>query len=205
MSVVIVDYGIGNLGSIPNMLKRLGTASVITSDPDRIRGASRLILPGVGAFDAGMRRLRELDLEPVLQEKQEDGTPILGLCLGMQLLFERSAEGSESGLGWIDGEIVRFDLADRVPPLPVPHMGWNFVIERGAHPILAGLGSEPRFYFAHSYYAVCTSATDIVAETDYGGSFPSVVARENVVGAQFHPEKSHRFGLQFLRNFLELE
>ena len=204
MTIVIVDYGIGNLGSIPNMLKRLGAPSQITSDPDQIRRADRLILPGVGAFDAGMRRIRELGLEPVLREKQGDGTPILGLCFGMQLLFEGSAEGVETGLGWIKGEIVPFAQAEMHPPLPVPHMGWNFVSERRPHAILAGLGADPRFYFAHSYYATGHSIGDVVGETEYGLAFPSVVSRENVVGAQFHPEKSHRFGLQLFRNFLEL-
>lgn len=204
MSVVVVDYGIGNLGSIPNMLKRLGTPSTITSDPEQIRNASRIVLPGVGAFDAGMNRLRELDLEEVLQEKHDDGTPILGLCLGMQLLFDRSAEGSSKGLGWIRGEVLRFELGNQSPALPVPHMGWNVVEQRRPHPILAGLGPEPRFYFAHSYYATCSDHDDMIGVTAYGIEFSSVVARDNVVGAQFHPEKSHRFGLQLFRNFLGL-
>ena len=202
MSVVIVDYGVGNLGSIPNMLKRLGTPSIVSSDPHVIASATRLILPGVGAFDAGMRRLRELQLESILRDQERAGIPILGLCLGMQLLFEGSAEGSQTGLGWLAGEIVSFRLAEWVPPLPVPHMGWNFVKSRRSHPILDGLDEQARFYFAHSFHAQCKAPADVVAETTYGVPFPSIVARENVVGAQFHPEKSHRFGLQFLRNFL---
>ena len=184
------------------MIKRLGVPTEIASDPDRIRQASHLILPGVGAFDAGASRLRELGLVGVLEEARDGGVPILGLCLGMQLLFESSAEGTEAGLGWIPGTIVPFDLAGRRPPLPVPHMGWNLVVERRPHEILASLEPISRFYFAHSFYAACAEDRDIVAETEYGIVFASVVARANVTGAQFHPEKSHRYGLQLFRNFL---
>jgi imidazole glycerol-phosphate synthase subunit HisH len=204
MSIVVVDYGIGNLGAIPNMLRRLNASAEITSDRGTIQRASKLILPGVGAFDAGMQRLRELKLDTVLHERASNGVIVLGLCLGMHLMFDGSAEGVEPGLGWIAGQVMKFATAGKSPPLPVPQMGWNLVSVRRPHPILANLGTEPRFYFAHSYYAHCDDPADVLATTNYGGEFPSVVARKNVIGAQFHPEKSHRFGLQLFRNFVAL-
>jgi glutamine amidotransferase len=204
-TIVVVDYGIGNLGAIPNMLRRLNATAEITSDPEVIQGASKVILPGVGAFDAGMRRLRELNLDTVLNERASDqGVSILGLCLGMHLMFEGSAEGVEPGLGWIAGQVVRFSTGATVPPLPVPHMGWNLVTIRRPHRILADLGAEPRFYFAHSYHARCDDPADVLGTTEYGEHFPSIIGRNNILGAQFHPEKSHRFGLQLLRNFVAL-
>jgi glutamine amidotransferase len=204
-TIVVVDYGIGNLGAIPNMLRRLNATAEITSDPEVIQGASKVILPGVGAFDAGMRRLRELNLDTVLNERASDqGVYILGLCLGMHLMFEGSAEGVEPGLGWIAGQVVRFSTGATVPPLPVPHMGWNLVTIRRPHRILADLGAEPRFYFAHSYHARCDDPADVIGTTEYGEHFPSIIGRNNILGAQFHPEKSHRFGLQLLRNFVAL-
>jgi glutamine amidotransferase len=204
-TIVVVDYGIGNLGAIPNMLRRLNATAEITSDPEVIQGASKVILPGVGAFDAGMRRLRELNLDTVLNERASDqGVYILGLCLGMHLMFEGSAEGVEPGLGWIAGQVVRFSTGATVPPLPVPHMGWNLVTIRRPHRILADLGAEPRFYFAHSYHARCDDPADVLGTTEYGEHFPSIIGRNNILGAQFHPEKSHRFGLQLLRNFVAL-
>jgi glutamine amidotransferase len=204
MSVTIVDYGVGNLGSIPNMLKRLGERAVISSDPSEVKAADRLILPGVGAFDAGVRSLRAQGLiEPLRQRVLKDGVPTLGLCLGMELLFESSEEGQESGLGWLAGRIERFSFSDGARR-PIPHMGWNTVKVERQHPLVADLGHEPRFYFAHSYHARCADPNDVVATAAYGYSFPAVVARNNVLGAQFHPEKSHRFGLKLLANFLAL-
>jgi imidazole glycerol-phosphate synthase subunit HisH len=204
VALIIVDYGVGNLGSIPNMLKRLGERAVISSDPSEVKAADRLILPGVGAFDAGARSLRTQGLiEPLRQRVLEDGVPTLGLCLGMELLFESSEEGQESGLGWIGGRIERFSFSDGARR-PIPHMGWNTVKVERQHPLVADLGDEPRFYFAHSYHARCADPTDVVATATYGYEFPAVVARANVVGAQFHPEKSHRFGLKLLGNFLAL-
>jgi glutamine amidotransferase len=203
--IVVVDYGIGNLGAIPNMLRRLNASAEITSDPEVIRRASKVILPGVGAFDAGMRRLRELKLDTVLDERAADpDTTILGLCLGMHLMFDGSAEGVEPGLGWIGGQVVQLAAGQSSPPLPVPHMGWNLVRIRRPHAVLDGLGPEVRFYFAHSYHARCDDPADVLATTDYGGEFPSLVSRANIIGAQFHPEKSHRFGLQLFRNFIAL-
>jgi glutamine amidotransferase len=198
--MVVVDYGIGNLGAIPNMLRRLNAAAEITSDPDVIRRATKVILPGVGAFDAGMRRLRDLKLDSVLDEHAANpDVTILGLCLGMHLMFDGSAEGVEPGMGWISGQVVQLR-----PSLPVPHIGWNLVNIRRPHAILAGLGPEVRFYFAHSYHPHCDDPADVLATTSYGGEFPSIVSRGNVIGVQFHPEKSHRFGLQLFRNFVAL-
>ena len=205
MRLVVVNSGIGNLGAIPNMLRRIGVDAVVTDDPATIEGADKLILPGVGSFDAAARRLDELDLVPILNRKVlEQRTPVLGLCLGMQLLGEGSQEGELPGLGWIGGRVVRFRFDGSDPGLRVPHMGWNFVRPAAPTRLLDGLGDHPRFYFAHSYHFVCADATDAVGVTEYGVEFPSVIARGNVYGAQFHPEKSHRFGLRFLENFVGL-
>ncbi|MGH2358610.1 MAG: imidazole glycerol phosphate synthase subunit HisH [Candidatus Limnocylindria bacterium] len=213
MTLVVVNSGIGNLGAIPNMLHRIGAEAVISDDPEVIEAADKLILPGVGAFDAAAGRLRELELVAVLNRKVlEQHTPVLGLCLGMQLLAEESEEGRLPGLGWIPGRVrrFRFDPADDRAhagagrSLRVPHMGWNYVRAAAPTPLLEGLADHPRFYFAHSYYLACDDDADAVGLTTYGIPFASVVQRGNVYGAQFHPEKSHRFGLRFLENFVAL-
>lgn len=200
MKVVVVDYGVGNLGSIPNMLRRLDTPAEVAADPAAVSLADKLILPGVGAFDAGMTSLTARGLEDAVRLHVGKGRPLLGLCLGMQLLFEGSDEGGLTGLGFLAGRVIGFDAA-RLGDLPVPHMGWNTVDQRRPSALLDEL-PEPRFYFAHSFHAVCDEPLDVVATTTYGYEFPSVVNRGLVFGAQFHPEKSHRFGLQFLANFL---
>jgi glutamine amidotransferase len=202
MNLVIVDYGVGNLGSIPNMLGRLGSSAEITSDVARILAADRLILPGVGAFDAGMASIEARGLlEPMRQRVLDDGIATLGLCLGMELLFESSEEGVRAGLGWIPGHVVRFrfDVDQR---RPIPHMGWNTIDPTRDSPLLKELDASSRFYFAHSFHADGVDDADVVATTEYGRPFASIVSKGNVHGAQFHPEKSHRFGLQFLANFL---
>jgi imidazole glycerol-phosphate synthase subunit HisH len=205
MTIAIVDYGVGTLGSIPNMLARLGASAVITSDPSQIIAADRLILPGVGAFDAGMRNLVERGLVDVLRRCViDDRVRTLGLCLGMQLMFEGSEEGVLPGLGWLRGHVKRFRFDANQTELRVPHMGWNTVQFQRDSPLLEGLGPEPRFYFAHSYFATCADASDVVGTTDHGVRFASVVQRDNTFGAQFHPEKSHRFGLRLLANFVAL-
>jgi glutamine amidotransferase len=205
MTVTIVDYGVGNLGSIPNMLKRVGAAAEITSSPDRIAIADRIILPGVGAFDAGMSQLRDRGLLEVLGQRViGDGVITLGLCLGMELLFGTSEEGVLPGLGWVPGAVIRFRLDPGDREHRIPHMGWNTVEARRDSPLLDGLEAEPRFYFAHSFHAVPAVAADVVGTTTYGYEFASIVQRGNVYGAQFHPEKSHRFGLRLLSNFVAL-
>ncbi len=202
--ITIVDYGVGNLGSIANMLKKIGAKAEVASDPAALRRAEKLILPGVGAFDAGMRKLNESGLTPLLNELVlEKKTPILGLCLGMQLMTRRSEEGVEAGLGWFEAETVRFRFGPEQAHLKIPHMGWNTLEVRRPHPLVADLGPEPRFYFVHSYHVVCADPADVVAWTDYGHPVAAVIARENILGAQFHPEKSHKFGMQLLRNFAE--
>jgi glutamine amidotransferase len=210
--ITIVDYGVGNLGSIINMLKKVGAKAQASSDPDVLRQAEKLILPGVGAFDAGMKKLDETGLVPVLNELVlERKVPVIGLCLGMQLMTKRSEEGKEAGLGWIDAQTVRFKFGAENAHLKVPHMGWNTLDICRQHPLVAdpstgsghSLGPESRFYFVHSYHIVCADETDVVANTDYGYPFAAIIAKGNILGAQFHPEKSHKYGMKLLKNFAE--
>lgn len=202
--ITIVDYGVGNLGSILNMLKKIGAKAQASSDPDVLRQADKLILPGVGAFDAGMKKLNETGLVPVLNKLVlEENVPVIGLCLGMQLMTKRSEEGTEAGLGWIDAETVRFKFGPEDAQLKVPHMGWNTLDIRRQHPLVADLGPESRFYFVHSYHVVCQNEADVVAYTDYGYPLAAIINKGNILGAQFHPEKSHKFGMQLLKNFAE--
>ncbi len=201
--IVIIDYGLGNLGSIANMLKQIGAQALISSDPQQIEQAERLILAGVGAFDAGMQHLNDLGLIPLMAHMAlEKKVPFLGICLGMQLLTRRSEEGQLPGLGWLEADTLRFNFEDRSHRLRVPHMGWNEIQTRISHPLLADLGEEPRFYFVHSYYVRCEYPEDILAVTEYGFSFHSIVGRGNLLGTQFHPEKSHRYGRKILENFV---
>jgi glutamine amidotransferase len=198
--ITIVDFNMGNLGSIQNMLKKIGCESQITLDPERIAAAGKLVLPGVGAFDAGMENLERSGLIQVLNKRVlEDGVPILGICLGMHLMTRGSAEGQRSGLGWVDAETIRFKPADVT--LKVPHMGWNRVTEVRPSPLTEDLPAEPRFYFVHSYFVRCHDPDDVVVTTRYGSVFHSGFQHRNVFGVQFHPEKSHTFGAALLRNF----
>lgn len=198
--VVIVDYGVGNLGSIANMLKKAGVDNRISAEPSEIRRADRLILAGVGAFDNGMRNLADRGLIDVLNEKAATGTPILGLCLGMQLMGRTSEEGTLPGLGWIDARAKRFRPAPGTD-LKVPHMGWNTVRPLRTHRLLKDLDDGSRFYFVHSYYVECADPAVELGRTTYGHEFCSAMAAGNLTGVQFHPEKSHRFGLALLSNF----
>lgn len=201
--ITIVDYGVGNLASIANMLKRVGAAATITSDPHAIENADQLILPGVGAFDAGMKNLAERRLiEPLTRAVMERRVPVMGLCLGVQLMTRRSAEGNLAGLGWIDAETVRFRFDD--PALKVPHMGWNTMRFVHDSPLQKDFEPDARFYFVHSFHLVCNDPRDVLGVTNYGYEFVSGVARDNIWGVQFHPEKSHRFGMQLLTNFAGL-
>ncbi len=202
--IAIVNYGMGNLGSISNMLKKIGADAEVTSDPASIRCARKLILPGVGAFDAGMHQLAQLGLVDALNEQATiRRVPILGICLGMQLMTASSEEGVLPGLGWVDAETRRFDL----PPgsaLKVPHMGWNVVAASKSSALLRGADAEQRFYFVHSYRVHCRNPSDILLTAEYGGRFDAGFERDNFMGVQFHPEKSHRFGMALLRNFAEM-
>lgn len=200
--IVIIDYGMGNLGSIANALKQTGVDAIVSADPKQIEQADRLILAGVGAFDAGMQRLNELGFVPLMERKVfEQKTPFLGICLGMQLLSRHSEEGKLPGLGWLQAETVKFNFDGQSPRLRVPHMGWNEIQVQTEHPLLADLGEEPRFYFVHSYYVNCLNRDDVLASTEYGLSFDSIIGRGNLLGTQFHPEKSHRYGKKILENF----
>jgi glutamine amidotransferase len=202
--ITIIDYGMGNLGSIANMLRKIGADSVIASDPAIIERAQKLILPGVGAFDSGMANLNERNLVDILNKKVLlDKIPILGLCLGMQLLTQKSQEGKSQGLGWIEAETVKFGFNPKETGLKIPHMGWNNIQVYREHPLFARLDKDSRFYHVHSYHVLC-SESDVIATTFYGYSFVSAIARGNILGVQFHPEKSHKFGISLLKNFVEL-
>lgn len=205
--IAIIDYGMGNLGSIANMLKKIGAEARITHDPAVIERAEKLILPGVGAFDHGMQALEARGLIPVLNQRVlVERAPMLGLCLGMQLFTQRSEEGQLPGLGWIKGETVRFKFDALSPQPKIPHMGWNTLRVCRPHPIFADTPEnelEPRFYFVHSYHVRCAEAGVVLGETHYGYAFASAVAQGNIAGVQFHPEKSHKFGMRLLKNFAE--
>jgi glutamine amidotransferase len=202
--IVIVDYKVGNLGSIYNMLKKIGVKSEMTSDKDKISLASKLILPGVGSYDTGMKNLTELGLIELLNKKiLEDKVPVLGICLGMQLMTSQSEEGSLSGLGWIKGCAKRFNF-ERESGLKVPHIGWNFVVQQKESKLLFEMYDEPRYYFVHSYFIELEEENDILTKTSYGNEFCSSLEKENIYGVQFHPEKSHRYGMRLLRNFSDI-
>ncbi|HEV3340099.1 MAG TPA: imidazole glycerol phosphate synthase subunit HisH [Pirellulales bacterium] len=197
--IAIVDYGMGNLRSVQKGFEKIGHAAAVTSDPDVIRAASKIVLPGVGAFGDAMQELGRRSLVEPVKQAIAEGKPFLGICLGLQLLFDVSYEGGRhEGLGVLPGEVVRFDLPHEYK---VPHMGWNQLDIRRPAPILAGLAGGTHVYFVHSYYAVPRDRDDIAAETSYGQTFTSVVWRGNVFATQFHPEKSQADGLQILRNF----
>jgi glutamine amidotransferase len=201
--IVIVDYCMGNLGSIANMLKKIGTSAIISSDLDVISQAQKLILPGVGAFDHGMTRLKEMDILPVLNDQVLNaGVPVLGICLGMQLMTRRSEEGNLPGLGWIEADTVRFNFAPEQTELKVPHMGWNNVRIAKDHELFTPLAPPIRYYFVHSFYVACDVAEDILTWTKYGCDFVSGFSRANITGVQFHPEKSHKYGMTLLRNWV---
>lgn len=200
--IVIIDYEVGNVSSIKNMLKKAGYDSMISRDDGDIAKAEKLILPGVGSFDHGMSMLKKFGLVETLNSKViESKAPILGICLGMQLLLESSQEGQEKGLGWIKGEVKRFDFGENRQKLKVPHMGWNHVESRRDNLLFQGFEQTPRFYFVHSYYVSCEEENNSIGTTCYGFDFTSAVCNSNVFGTQFHPEKSHKYGLQLLKNF----
>jgi imidazole glycerol-phosphate synthase subunit HisH len=202
--IIIIDYGMGNLGSIINMLKFLGYESEITSDVEKISKAAKLILPGVGAFHNGMKKIDTLGLRSLLDRKAlQEKIPILGICLGMQLLTQFSEEGNVEGLGWIDAETSKFSFDMREHR--IPHMGWNSVHIERDNILLKNIPVDPRFYFVHSYFVSCKNPGDIVCKTHYGIRFDSMIAHKNIFGCQFHPEKSHKFGMAILKNFAELE
>lgn len=200
--ITIVDYGVGNIGALTNMFDHIGVDCVTSSEPSAIAAAERLLLPGVGAFDKAMRELRDRNLVEPLQAAVAHGTPLLGICLGMQLLARRSAEGSEPGLHLIEADVLR--IPQTASSLKVPHMGWaELSIVRANRLFPAGANGE-RFYFAHSFHVVCDDARDTIATIEYGTVLTCAVQHANVYGAQFHPEKSHRYGMRVLKAFAEV-
>jgi glutamine amidotransferase len=203
--IVVVDYGVGNLRSIVNKLNRLGIEATASGDFGEIACAEKLILPGVGHFAAGMRNLKASGLVPALTTKVlQEGTPILGICLGMQLFAKWSDEGQVEGLGWMDAAVRRINGNGFQPALRVPHVGWNTIDVRHPSPLLDGMPEASRFYFTHSYFMDCEAPEDVLATTDYGTPFTSIVQNGNLFGTQFHPEKSHRYGMRVLENFARL-
>lgn len=193
----------GNVGSVLNMLKRIGGEPVLSAEPSVISRATRLVLSGVGAFDTGMRNLASAGLVDTLGEAVlRRSVPVIGLCLGMHLLTAGSEEGVLPGLGWIRGRTIRFRFGAADQRLKVPHMGWNEIIPRSDAPIVRDLIPDSRFYFVHSYHVVCDDPRDVAATTLYGYEFPSIIRHGNIVGTQFHPEKSHKFGMRLLERFL---
>ena len=204
--LTIIDYKAGNVRSIQNMLKKIGYKSMISDKIEDIEKADKLILPGVGNFDYGMEQLEKSGLIPVLNKKVlEDKTPILGICLGVQLFTNGSDEGQRKGLCWIDAETVSFNNKKLPEGYKIPHMGWaeikyneNCRLFKNMHEL------PPRFYFVHSYHLKANNKNDIIASTTYGYEFVAGLKKENIIGIQFHPEKSHKFGMQVLRNFVNL-
>jgi len=204
--IIIVNYGMGNAGSILNMLKKIGVAAAISSDPQEIAQADKLILPGVGSFDAGVTSLHKLGIWEALNKRVlSDKTPILGICLGMQLFTRKSEEGSLAGLGWIEGQTIKFKFGQDAVRLKIPHMGWNTTEIARENTLLKDMEDRTRFYFVHSFHVVCEQEQDIIALTQYGYKFVSAVNRENIFGVQFHPEKSHKYGMALLKRFAGLQ
>ena len=200
--VVIIDYGSGNIGSVANMIRRVGHHPVVSQDPDVISTASHLVLVGVGAFDSGMSRLSSLDLiEPIRDAVRERGSHLLGVCLGMQLLTEGSDEGELDGLGFVHGRCRRLTPTTHYR---VPNMGWREIYLEQEHPVFAGLEGASRFYFVHSYAPVCEDQSNVLATLAVDRTINAAIVSDNVIGVQFHPEKSHRFGMRLYANFCDL-
>jgi imidazole glycerol-phosphate synthase subunit HisH len=202
--ITIIDYGMGNTGSIVNMLKKIGINSQITSDPEEIAKAHKIILPGVGHFDRAMERIGQSGMREILDQKAlKEKVPFLGICLGMQLLTKSSEEGQCVGLGWIPAKTVRFHFSEE-STLKIPHMGWNRVQRSTLSLLTDDFESEHRFYFVHSYHIQVENEKYSILKTRHGYSFDSAIQNDNIFGVQFHPEKSHRFGMHLLKNFARL-
>ncbi len=202
--ITIINYGMGNLGSVQNMLKRIGAPCKISSDLKEIEAAEKILLPGVGAFDAAIQKIDELNLRSVLVHKAlEQKVPFLGICLGMQLLTRSSEEGILKGLDLIPAQTIKFKF-DNDPSLKIPHMGWNFVKKNNSSKLTEGFTEDYRFYFVHSYKVVCDKNENSILKTNHGGEFDSAIQKDNIYGAQFHPEKSHKYGMHLLTNFSKI-
>lgn len=200
--IAIVNYGIGNLDSVARAFQKVGAETVITTAPAELERAEGIVLPGVGSFDQAMNTLRECELLSVLDRRvMREGTPVLGICLGMQMFSRRSEEGVTDGLGWIDGATLRFTLD--TSQFKIPHLGWNDIQRLRDSVLFRDVREDAPFYFAHSYHVVCRDNGDVLARTEYGVSFVSAIERGNIFGTQFHPEKSHANGLCVIHNFVE--
>ena len=203
--IAIVDYGLGNILAFANVYKRVNIDVMVARTAAELRGATRIILPGVGAFDHAMHMLDGSGMRDTLDELVLGArVPVLGVCVGMQILARCSDEGQKAGLGWIDGRVREFRSIQMERPLPMPHMGWNDVAPLRPNALFRELETDAKFYFLHSFFFECVRAEDIAATTSYGLEFSSAVASGNIHGVQFHPEKSHHFGAQLLKNFAEL-
>ncbi len=201
--IVIIDYGMGNVGSIQNMIKKIGENAIISKEVDVINQASKIILPGVGAYDTAMEKISSNGLLDILNKKAYiDKIPILGICLGMQLLTNGSEEGKLPGLGWIPGFAKKFNFTDSA--YKVPHMGWNRVVKTNFSPLTQNFTHEYRFYHVHSYYIQVEQEIHSILKTTYGITFDSGIQKDNIMGVQFHPEKSHTFGMHLMKNFVSI-
>ncbi len=203
--VIIVDYGMGNLHSVLKAFNRLRIEAAISSEPEDILSANKLILPGVGNFKRGMSNLIDRKLvAPLNTAVIEKQIPILGICLGMQLMTNYSQEGDEKGLGWFDAETLQFDFSDNLNQrLHIPHIGWNTINIAMENLLFNNIDDSPSFYFVHSYFVKCNAKDDVAATTEYGSTFVSAIAKNNIFATQFHPEKSHDYGLTLLKNFTD--
>lgn len=203
--ITIIDYGLGNVLAFVNVYKRLNIPVAVAKTAVDLAGATRLILPGVGSFDHAMEQLDQSGMRATLETLViQERMPVMGICVGMQMLAKSSDEGKLPGLGWIDGQVRKFDLEVMPDGTHLPHMGWNDVNPTVGGGLFKGLENDARFYFLHSYYFECTRPQDVLAQTDYGPDFSCAVRRDNVYGVQFHPEKSHHFGSKLLSNFREI-
>ena len=199
--IAIIDYGMGNLGSVKKKLDRIGVSSVITSDHEQIKNSKKIILPGVGHFANGVKMLKEKNLwDFIKQEVEQNNKPILGICLGMQLMAKHSEEGNAYGFGWFDAEVVKFNIKDTLK-YKVPHMGWNSVEIKNPDTIFENVPMESGFYFVHAYHIVCNDKNDVIGQSNYEYDFACAIRKNNIVGVQFHPEKSHEEGEKLLINF----
>ena len=202
--IAIINYGMGNIGSLQNMVQKVGGTGSIVSTPDELSDASKIILPGVGHFDNAVKKLKQLGLWSILDEKAREGiVPILCICLGAQLVTEGSEEGAKPGFGWVKGRTVRFSFPDN-SKLRIPHMGWNEVQFSKQSRLFSNSSTAPSFYFVHSYYMVADDPADVLTTTYYGLEFASGIERQNIFALQFHPEKSHKHGMNVIRNFVEM-
>jgi imidazole glycerol-phosphate synthase subunit HisH len=203
--ITIIDYGLGNILAFSNLYKRLGVTVAVAKGVSDLQGATKLILPGVGAFDHAMGLLLQSGMRDALDEMvMLQGVPVLGVCVGMQILAATSEEGQLPGLGWVPGKVRAFHANEQSASFPLPHMGWNDVCPNSGHPLFTGLEADARFYFLHSYYFECETLSHVAAVASYGLNFECAISAGNVYGVQFHPEKSHHFGEQLLKNFAEL-